>query len=63
MEGHRWFDLCRWGIAQQVMEAYKQGESAEARGHIGTFTAGKHELMPIPQKEVELGALQQNPNY
>ena len=63
MEGHRWFDLCRWGIAAQVLEAYKAGESEEARSHMGTFTAGKHELMPIPQKEIELGALQQNPNY
>ena len=63
MEGHRWFDLCRWGIAAEAMATYKSYESEEARSHMGTFTAGKHELMPIPQKEVELGALQQNPNY
>ncbi|MBR4827121.1 MAG: RagB/SusD family nutrient uptake outer membrane protein [Bacteroidales bacterium] len=63
MEGHRWFDLCRWGIAKEVLDAYKAGESEEARSHMGTFTAGKHELMPIPQKEVDLGALEQNPNY
>ena len=63
MEGHRWFDICRWGIAKDVMDAYKAGESEEARSHMGTFTAGKHELMPIPQKEKDLGNLTQNPNY
>jgi starch-binding outer membrane protein, SusD/RagB family len=24
MEGHRWFDLCRWGIAKETMNAYRQ---------------------------------------
>jgi len=63
MEGHRWFDLCRWGVASEVMTAYMAGESAEAKAQMSSFIKGKHELMPIPQKEVELGGLEQNPNY
>ena len=63
MEGHRWFDLCRWGTVKQVMDAYKASESADIRAEMADFTAGKHELMPIPQEEAKLGSLEQNPNY
>jgi hypothetical protein len=63
MEGHRWFDICRWGIAKDVMNAYKAGESAAVKAEMADFTEGKHELMPIPQEEVKLGQLEQNPNY
>lgn len=63
MEGHRWFDICRWGNAREIMEAYKASESADVKKEIASFTSGKHELMPIPQEEVKLGALEQNPNY
>ena len=63
MEGHRWFDLCRWGVVKDVMDAYKASESAEIKAEMADFTAGKHELMPIPQEEVKLGSLEQNPNY
>ena len=63
MEGHRWFDLCRWGVAYEVMTAYMAGETTEAKAQMSSFIQGKHELMPIPQKEVELGGLEQNPKY
>ncbi|MDE6778547.1 MAG: RagB/SusD family nutrient uptake outer membrane protein [Alistipes sp.] len=63
MEGHRWFDLVRWGIAKQTMDAYKACESDEARAEMGEFVAGKHELLPIPAEEVRLGGLEQNPMY
>ena len=63
MEGHRWFDLCRWGVAYEVMTSYMASETADARAQMSAFIKGKHELMPIPQKEVELGSLSQNPNY
>lgn len=61
MEGHRWFDLCRWGVAKEVMDAYKAGETEEARSHMATFIAGKHELFPIPSKEIDLNPMDQNP--
>ncbi len=52
MEQHRWFDIIRQGRAAQVMQAVGK-----------TFQQGKHELYPIPQAEVELVGLQQNPGY
>lgn len=63
MEGHRWFDLCRWGIAKQVMDAYKATESAEAQAEMAPFIANKDELMPIPSKEIDLNPMEQNPGY
>lgn len=64
MEGHRFFDLVRWGIAEQVMNAYANNESSTVKTHISTFIAGKHELFPIPEVERNLDPLlDQNPNY
>ena len=63
MEGHRWFDLCRWGVACEVMEAYKAQESEEVRAEMGTFIKGVHELLPIPQQEIDLNPMEQNPGY
>ena len=63
MECHRWYDLCRWGIVKEVMDAYKASETLEARQHMAEFVKGKHELLPIPDEEVRLGGLAQNPGY
>jgi starch-binding outer membrane protein, SusD/RagB family len=63
MEGHRWFDLCRWGVAKQTMDAYKLTETAEAQAQMATFIAGKHELFPIPSQEIDLNPMEQNPQY
>lgn len=54
MEQHRWFDLLRWGIAEETMK--KVGKN---------FVSGKHELLPLPQSEIDLsgGRLHQNPGY
>jgi hypothetical protein len=54
MEQHRWFDLARWGRAQSVLTAVGK-----------PFIANKHELLPIPQTEVDLtdGSIQQNKGY
>lgn len=52
-EGHRYFDLVRWGIA---------GEVIRAQGRV--FVDGKHELLPIPVNEITLNPLlEQNPMY
>ena len=55
MEQHRWFDLVRWGRAAQVMQAVGKTN----------FVTGKHELLPIPQTEIDLtsGRIVQNPMY
>lgn len=67
MEGHRWFDLCRWGIAYEVMDrdngSYGSTETAEARAEMASFIKGKHELFPIPAEEINLNPMEQNPGY
>ncbi|MCD9017151.1 RagB/SusD family nutrient uptake outer membrane protein [Parachryseolinea silvisoli] len=55
MEGHRIYDLNRWGIAAQTMNAYYQSEGTTATYLAGkVFVAGKHEYLPIPQSEIDL---------
>lgn len=67
-EGHRFYDLVRWGIAADAINAYLTYESKFLAGTLGgsKFTAGKHELLPIPQDQIDIiGAdiLKQNPGY
>lgn len=52
LEGHRFWDLIRTGKAVTVL------------GPLG-FMAGKHELLPVPQTEIDIsqGTLLQNPNW
>ena len=49
-EGHRWFDLVRWGDAPAVLGP---------RG----FVSGKNEVFPIPSRELQGTKLVQNPGY
>ncbi len=70
MEGHRRFDLVRWGIAASTLNAYFQAEGNKRAYLKGvTFTPGKHEYFPIPLQEIlnsqKNGAptLTQNPGY
>jgi hypothetical protein len=66
MEGHRFFDLVRWGIAGGTLNAYIAKEKT-LRGYLGSanFVEGKNEYFPIPQGEIDQsqGALTQNPGY
>jgi len=48
MEGDRFFDLVRTG---------------KAASKITGFVAGKHEIFPIPQNEIDISGLTQNPGY
>jgi len=52
MEGWRFWDVIRTGRAAQIL------------GPLG-FITGKHELLPIPQSEIDIsqGSLLQNPNW
>lgn len=63
MEGHRWFDLVRWGIAYEVMNEYARNESAEVQAEMANFIKGKNELFPIPSEELNLNPMEQNPGY
>jgi hypothetical protein len=60
----RYFDLLRYGDAADVLtEAYKN-EVAQSKQYL-SFVKGIHELLPIPQVEIELshGIINQNPGY
>lgn len=77
MEGKRFFDLQRWdglyggpagsGYMAGVINAYIKADTRISNpvlnGH--TFTAGKNELYPIPQNQIDIsgGKLKQNPMY
>lgn len=74
MEGHRFFDLVRWGIAAPELNRYLTYESSQAvnkRNYLlgASFKAGKSEYFPIPQSQIDLSAaggspkLKQNPGY
>lgn len=63
MEGHRWFDLVRWGIVAETMNKYRENASEEIKKHMSPFVAGKHELFPIPLKEIEKNSMTQNNGY
>jgi hypothetical protein len=65
-EGDRFFDLVRWGIAEQTLNAYINVEKGR-RSFLNTakFTAGRDEYLPIPQSEIQFtnGLYKQNPGY
>jgi hypothetical protein len=63
MEGHRWFDLKRWGLLDKVMNHYRETTKPHIAEHIAPFVKGKHELFPIPLQERDLNPMTQNPGY
>ena len=71
MEGHRFFDLVRWGTAATEINAYLLKEK-NLRTYMNgaVFTPNKNEYFPIPQTEIDLSAgadgkpkMIQNPGY
>jgi len=66
MEGYRFFDLVRWGIADQVLNSYFAIEKVRHPFLLNAqFTKGKHEYFPIPQEQIVFtnGLYQQNKGY
>ena len=54
MEGHRFFNLVRWGVAADVINSYLEVEKTK-RTHLATanFIEGKNEFIPIPQLYID----------
>jgi hypothetical protein len=78
MEGHRFFDLVRWGTASQTLNAYLDYVSGKSNPAINNkrnylinadFTANKNEYFPLPQGPIDRSSvggvprLKQNPGY
>lgn len=74
MEGHRFFDLRRWGIAEQTLDEYVAYEIAyrpqySKYNQNGGYQSPRHDLYPIPQQQIDLSAVEgvpqikQNPGY
>jgi hypothetical protein len=67
MEGHRFFNLVRWGEADAVINRYLTVEKTR-RTHLtnAAFTKGKNEYFPIPQRYIDAlptGTITQNSGY
>jgi tetratricopeptide (TPR) repeat protein len=55
-EGHRFNDLARWGDLGTGLQTRDVG--------FGNFVKGKHELLPIPQQDLDINPnMKQNPGY
>ncbi len=66
LEGWRFFDLVRWGIAKETLDEYQAVEVLR-RDYLKDygFVKGKNEYMPIPQAQIIASnrLYQQNPGY
>jgi hypothetical protein len=55
MEGHRFFDLVRWGVASETLNAffaYEGGFTLDIQG--ASFSKGTNEYFAIPQRQIDL---------
>ncbi|WP_157278274.1 RagB/SusD family nutrient uptake outer membrane protein [Olivibacter sitiensis] len=65
LEGHRFYDLVRWGIAQQVINSYSSFEGTYLSISRAIDFQPHNEYYPIPQDEIDRsgGFLTQNSGY
>lgn len=66
LEGGRFFDLMRWGIADQIMNKFFDDEKTTRTIYQGAhFTKGRDEFLPVPQNQIfwSEGRYVQNPGY
>ncbi|WP_212744218.1 RagB/SusD family nutrient uptake outer membrane protein [Maribacter sp. ACAM166] len=62
LEGHRFFDLQRWGIAAEVLNAYIASESQQRIYLQGrSFVEGKNEFFPIPIEAIDRSSIEGQP--
>ncbi|QDW26392.1 RagB/SusD family nutrient uptake outer membrane protein [Pedobacter sp. KBS0701] len=65
MEGHRFFDLVRWGIAKQTLESYFAFEGGYFNYLKGITIEARDDYFPLPQDQIDRskGTLKQSPGY
>ena len=67
MEGERFFDLVRWGVAEQVLnnEYFVKERTIRTYLQSAQFVKGRDEYFPIPQPQINFSAnlYKQNPGY
>ncbi|WP_164108400.1 MULTISPECIES: RagB/SusD family nutrient uptake outer membrane protein [Sphingobacterium] len=65
LEGHRYFDLVRWGIAKQILESYSTFEAKYLPYYGGLSYQPHNAYFPIPQTEIDRsgGTLKQHKEY
>ena len=65
MEGHRWYDLVRWGIAAEELNNYIKYESQYLGKYQNKYYNPNWTTLPIPINEIRLmnGLLVQNENW
>ena len=65
MEGHRWYDLARWGIASEVLNDFVKYEAKHLGKYSNSTYNAKWATMPIPHNEILKmdGLLVQNENW
>lgn len=66
LEGERFFDLMRWGVTAEVMNAFFDAERPSRSIYQGAkFTKGRDEFLPIPQNQIfwSENRYVQNPGY
>ncbi len=64
-EGHRFFDLRRWGIISEVLNDYIARDSEFRTFMVGaSFNSPRDEYWPLPEAQLDIqDALKQDPNY
>ena len=65
LEGHRWFDLARWGVAQPEVQSFINYESNYLVKYQNKSYNSKWVMFPIPSDEINTmqGLLVQNPAW
>jgi tetratricopeptide (TPR) repeat protein len=65
LEGHRFYDLVRWGVAKQVLESYAAYEGGFLAAHRNVVFNAHNNYFPIPQSQIDRssGAIKQNQGY